>query len=146
MKYKLLLVIIGIIFFFSCEKKEYLEVNFKNEIIKYQVKFPLQKKSDTVFPFYALSFRRIKNDTIFYISRYYVRSKEHFDNLEIFEDEKLKPTEINDFDSLTLNIVKEFPESKRNDLLKAPRAVHVNPTHLYKMNGLKIILLKEENY
>lgn len=146
MKCKSLILIVATLFCFSCEKKGIIDVTFKNEILKFQEKFPLQKKTDSVFPFYALSFRKIKNDTIFYISRYYVNSKEHFDSLEIFADEQLKPTEINDFDNLTHNVVKQFPEIKKHDILKFPRAAHVNPNHLYKLNGLKIILLKEENY
>lgn len=146
MKYKSLILVITTLFYFSCEKKEYLEENFRNEILKFQEKFPLQKKSDSVFPYYALSFRKIKNDTIFYISRYYDRSQVHFESDPIFEDEKLKPTKIFDFDNLTKKLIKEFPESKKHNILKFPRSEHVNPTHLYKMNGLKIILLKEENY
>ena len=146
MKYKSLILIIATLFCFSCEKKEYLEANFRNEILKFQEKFPLQKKSDTVFPYYLLSFRKIHNDTILRISRGYVRSQVHFDSNPIFEDEILKPTVISDFDNLSKNLIKEFPESKKHDILKFPRAVHINPNHLYKMNGLKIILLKEENY
>lgn len=139
MKYKLLILIMTLLFSFSCEKKEYLDLTFRNEILKYQEKFPLPKKSDTVFPFYALSFRKIKNDTIFYISRYYVRSKVHFESNPIFEDEKLKPTQIFDFDNLTKKIVKEYPESKKHNILKFPKPEHVNPAHIYKMNGLKTI-------
>jgi hypothetical protein len=146
MKYKFLKIITFLLFCFSCKEKEYLEANFRNEILKFQDKFPLQKKEDSVFPFYALSFRKIKNDTIFYISRYYVGSKVHFESNPIFEDEKLKPTQIFDFDNLTKRIVREYPESKKHTILKFPRAKHVNPTHTYKMNGSKTVFIKEENY
>ena len=146
MKCKSLILIVAALFCFSCEKKGIIDMTFKNGIIKYQEKFPLQKKTDSVFPFYALSFRKIKTDTIFYISRYYVRSKAHFNYLIIFEDDQLKPTVIYDFDNLTKKIIKELPERKGDDLLKTPPANHLNPTHLYKMNGSKTIFLKEENY
>lgn len=146
MKYKSRILIVAIIFCFSCEKKEHLDANFKNEILRYQEKFPLPKKTDTVFPFYALSFRKIKTDTVFYISRYYVRSRVHFESDPIFEDDQLKPTQIFDFDNLAKKLIKEYPESKKHNILKFPRSEHLNPTHLYKMNGSKTIFLKEENY
>jgi hypothetical protein len=141
-----MILITILLFCFSCKKKEYLEVNFRNEILKYQEKFPLHKKSNTVFPYYLISFRKIHNDTILRISREFVRSKEHFYCHPIFVDKKLKPTVISDFDNLSKNLIKEFPESKKHNILKFPRSEYENPTYAYKMNGLKIIFLKEENY
>ena len=75
MKYKILTTLLIITLCFSCDEKESLDLEFKKEIIKYQKAFPLPMKNDTLYPFYAIKFRKIETDTVFHIVRAYAQTK-----------------------------------------------------------------------
>lgn len=146
MKHKNFIIIFLFIFSFSCGERQNLEPNFRNEILKYQKLFPLSDKKDSIFSFYSLKFSKVKNDTIFRISRTEVFSKAHFEHYEVFKDKKMKPTVITDFDNLALKLIKEYPMRKGERLLKTGKSKSINPYYVYKLKEGKIIFLKEENY
>jgi hypothetical protein len=146
MKHKIITLIILLSVCLSCKEKEHLNLSFKNEILKFQEAYPLPEKTDSIFPFYIVNFHKIKNDTLCRISRVYTFSKKNYDHYEIFEDEKLKPTVIIDFNNLAKNIIKDYPKRKGQKLLKSPNLKTTNPYYVYKLKGKKISLLKKENY
>jgi len=145
MKYKIYLILFLTIYF-SCTKKENLKPTLRNELLNYQKLFPLPDKSDSLYPFYVVSLRKIKNDTILRISRTQVSNKEHYYHYGIFEDEQLKPTVIFDFDSLNKNLIKYYPKRKGDELLKTGRLESINPYYTYQLKQNEIFFLEEKNY
>jgi hypothetical protein len=73
-------------------------------------------------------------------------SSKQYNHYEIFEDEKLKPTVIVDFDNLGKNLIKDYPKRKGKQLWKSGSVKSINPFYLYQFHDNKIIFLKEENY
>ncbi len=146
MKYRILTILIIITLCFSCDEKEVLDLDFKKEIIKYQKAFPLPINNDNLYPFYAIKFRKIETDTVFYIVRAYVHSDDQFNQYEFFENENLKPTVIFDIENLGKKLIKEYPKSKGRKLLKSPPIENLNPYYLYKLKDNKINFLRKENH
>lgn len=146
MKNKVLILLLFLIVCFSCEKKENLDITFKKEILKYQKAFPLPEKTDSLFPFYIVKFRKKQNDTLFNIYRAQAFSSMQYNEYGIFEDEKLKPTIIIDFDSLGRKLIKDYPERKGERFLKSGPLKSSNPFYLYHLDHNKINFLKTENY
>lgn len=144
MKYINLTILIIATLCFSCNESESLDLDFKKEIIKYQRAFPLPIQNDTLYPFYAITFRKIETDTIFYIVRAYVHSDHQFNHYKIFESENFKPTVIFDF-NYGKKLIKKYPKRKGEELLKSGSIENLNPYYLYKLNGNKINFLKGEN-
>lgn len=130
----------------SCEEEEYLEFNFKTELLDYQKAYPLPKKSDTLIPYYSVKIYRVKNDTIFHITRCYDQTMLQFQSKNIFEDEKLKPTVIYEFHNSGKNFIKVYPERKGEKLLKSAPSKCLNPYHIYKVEERQINFLKKEIY
>jgi hypothetical protein len=130
----------------SCTKKENLGPVLKNTILDYQKLFPLAEESDSIFPFYIVNVRKVKNDTLLTISRGRVSNKKHYNHYQIFEDEQLKPTVIFDFVSLGKKFIEYYPERKGNELLKTPPIEKNNPNYIYELKNNEIFFLKEENY
>lgn len=146
MKYKILTTLLIITLCFSCDEKESLDLEFKKEIIKYQKAFPLPMKNDTLYPFYAIKFRKIETDTVFHIVRAYAQTNDQFNHHKVFENENLKPTVIFDFDNLGKKLIKKYPKRKGRELLKSASIENLNPYYLYKLDDDKINFLKEEKH
>lgn len=146
MKYRILIILLIATLSFSCGENESLALDFEKEIIKYQKAFPLPIQNDTLYPLYAIKFRKIENDTVFHIVRSYVHSDDQFNQYEIFENKNLKPTVIFDFENLGKKLIKEYPKSKGRKLLKSAPIENLNPYYLYKLENNKINFLKKENY
>lgn len=145
MKYRIITFITLLSVCFSCEEKEYLDLSFKKEILKFQNEFPLTEKTDSVYPFYIINFHKIENDTFCRISRTYTSSKTNYEHYQIFEDDELKPTVIFNFNNLGEKIIKNYPERKGEELLKSAPLKTINPHYVYKLNDGKIKLFKKEN-
>ena len=144
---KYLILIISIIFCFSCDKKKNsLDSELRNKILEYQNQFPLSSKSNSTFPFYAIVFRKKHTDTLFYIGRSEASSKEQYNQYDVFEDEKLKPSIIFDFNSLSKKIIKVYPNKNHTHLLKSPVLKNSNPINWYQIRNGKIYFLEKNNY